>query len=189
VTIAAAILAAGGSRRLGQPKQLLAIDGTTLVETVVARVCASRCDRFAIVVGAHAADVIARVARHPVDIVANPHWQEGLASSVRAAAAWAQRIAASGLLLCVVDQPRLATEHLDRLVERFRASRTAVGSRYAGTLGVPAIVPATAFAELIALTGDRGARALLARPGTIAIDWADGAIDIDVAADLAHASG
>jgi CTP:molybdopterin cytidylyltransferase MocA len=184
VTIAAAILAAGGSRRLGRPKQLLPVGDGTLIELVVARVCAASCDRFALVVGAHATEVAARVQRYPVDIVDNADWQEGLGSSVRAAARWAHGINAHALLLCVVDQPKLSTAHLDQLVDTFRQTGDVVGSRYAGTVGVPAIFGAACFDELEALAGDRGARSLLGRLGTRVVDWPDGEIDIDVPADL-----
>lgn len=186
--IVAAVLAAGGSRRLGRPKQLLPLHGTTLVEAVVVRVCASSCDHVAVVVGSHASEVAAQVDRFPVEILENPDWQEGLGSSVRVAARWARRIGASALLLCVVDQPRLSTSHLDDLIDTFRQTGDAVGSRYSGTLGVPAIFSAASFDELEALAGDRGARALLGRAGTRIVDWPDGAIDIDVPADLVQLS-
>jgi xanthine dehydrogenase accessory factor len=185
--IAAAILAAGGSRRLGRPKQLLPVQGTTLVELIAARVCATSCDRIALVVGAHAAEVAARVERYGIEILDNPDWQEGISSSVRAAARWARRIEAQGLLLCVVDQPKLSTGHLDELVDTFRQSGDVVASRYANTLGVPAVFDAGSFDELEALAGDRGARSLLGRAGTRVVDWPEGAIDIDVPADLAWA--
>jgi CTP:molybdopterin cytidylyltransferase MocA len=184
--VAAAILAAGGSRRLGQPKQLLRIDGVTLAELVVARVCSTSCDRFALVVGAHATDVVARVQRYAVDIIYNADWEAGLGSSVRAAARWARRTCARGLLLCVVDQPKLSTTHLDELVQTFRQTGNTVGSRYSGALGVPAIFGAAYFDDLEVIAGDRGARSLLGRRGTHVIDWPDGAVDIDLPGDLAQ---
>lgn len=184
MTIAAAILAAGGSRRLGRPKQLLPFGDTTLVEAMIARVWATTCDHVGIVVGAHAADVVVQT-RSGVDIIDNPHWEEGMGSSVRTAVAWAESLESSGLLLCVVDQPRLTTQHLEALLAEFRRTHANVGSRYDGRLGVPAIFSARCFPALASLSGDRGARAVLARPGTRWIEWADGAFDIDVPKDLA----
>ncbi len=186
VEIVAAVLAAGGSRRLGRPKQLLPLHGTTLVEAVTARVLATSADFVAVVVGAQAAEVAAQVERFAVEILDNADWQEGIGASVRVAARWARRIGASALLLCVVDQPRLSTSHLEDLIDTFRQTGDAVGSRYSGTLGVPAIFGAASFDELEVLAGDRGARALLGRAGTRIVDWPDGAIDIDVPADLAQ---
>lgn len=186
MTVAAAILAAGGSTRLGQPKQLLAYGGATLVETIAARVRATSCTRTALVLGANRDAIATRVAHLGVDVVANEAWREGMASSVRAAVRWARTTACSGLLVAVVDQPHLSTAHLERLLAAFGAGADAIASRYAGRLGVPAVFPRSWFAALEQLQGDRGARGLLERSQAVAIDWAEGRIDIDEPADLRH---
>ncbi|HUJ60806.1 MAG TPA: NTP transferase domain-containing protein [Kofleriaceae bacterium] len=182
----AAILAAGASRRLGQPRQLVRLRGQPLVCAIARALGASSCDAVAVVLGAHG-DAIARVvAATGAARLANPDWREGIASSIRCAAAWAERAGADALVLATCDQVRLDARHVDRMLALHRAERVAVASRYAGTCGVPAVFGAADFAALDALAGDRGARGLLA--GCAAIDWPDGAFDLDTPAELAALS-
>jgi len=72
------------------------------------------------------------------------------------------------------------------LIETFTTERRAVGSRYDGSIGVPAIFPRAHFDRLYALEGDRGAKSLL-RGDVVAIDWPDGAVDVDTEADVSRA--
>ena len=85
---------------------------------------------------------------------------------------------------------RLTSEHARLLVAHYRAGGgVAVASRYADTLGVPAVFGRTRFADLLSLRGDQGARSLLrGDPDVIALDWPDGALDIDTPDDLATCS-
>jgi CTP:molybdopterin cytidylyltransferase MocA len=170
MTVAAAILAAGESRRLGRRKQLVEIEGEPLLRRTARIALASRADRVAAVLGAYREEIEPSLAGLAVEVVDNPEWREGMGSSIRAAVAWAR--GAEFLLLLVCDQPHLATPHLDALIAR----RALVGSRYAGTIGVPALVPAERFDDLAALRGDRGARGMFVD----AIDWEPGSIDLDV---------
>ena len=169
MTVVAAILAAGESRRLGHPKQLVEIEGEALLRRTARIALAARVDRVAVVLGAYREQIAPVLAGLAVEVLDNAEWREGMASSIRAAVEWAR--AADHLLLLVGDQPRLTTAHLDALIER----RALVGSRYAGVVGVPALFPAASFTELAALRGDRGARGMI----TDGIDWEPGAIDID----------
>ena len=183
--IAAAILAAGESRRLGRPKQLLPFRGTTLLRAIACEACISACDRVAVVVGAHAASVAGTVQGLPVAVVPNVLWQEGMAASIRCAVAWAVRGGSDALALLVCDQPALNAAHLDRLVAEYRVHRHPIASRYAGALGVPAVFGAAEFPQLFALSGDIGARRVLAATRPHAVDWPDGACDVDTA-PVAH---
>ena len=81
----AVVLAAGGSRRLGQPKQLLKRDGETLVHRAVRLALETKPQRVLLVVGGHAQAMRDAVADLEVEVVMNAGWEEGLASSVRAA--------------------------------------------------------------------------------------------------------
>jgi molybdenum cofactor cytidylyltransferase len=179
VVVAGVVLAAGSSSRLGRPKQLLDAGGVPLIRRVVAEVLASRAAPVAVIVGAHAEAVTAALAGLEVASIVNPDHGEGVASSVRAAAAFAERCGAGGLLLAVCDQPRLDRAHLDALIAAFDGAAP-VASAYGGTVGVPAIVPRAALPRLAALRGDHGARALLRDdPATRALPWPDGALDLD----------
>jgi CTP:molybdopterin cytidylyltransferase MocA len=177
--VAAAILAAGASRRLGRPKQLLPYRDTTLLRAVAVEVCAAACDHVIVIVGAYASAVSANVAGLPLSVVRNIHWREGVASSIRRAISWAVRAEYDGLALIVCDQPRLTRAHLDRLIALHRVTGRPAASRYDGIVGVPAVFGAHEFAALATLTGDVGARRLLASSAVATIDWPDGIFDID----------
>jgi molybdenum cofactor cytidylyltransferase len=173
VNIAAVILAAGESKRLGRRKQLEPVDGEPLLRRTARLALAARVSRVGVVLGAYRDDVLPALAGLDVDVLDNPGWSEGMASSLRIAAAWAQPYDA--LLVLVCDQPDLTTDHLNALLAL--AGDRAVASGYAGTAGVPAIIPRAIFPALAALTGDRGARGLLG--DAIVVPWEPGARDVD----------
>ena len=173
-----AILAAGASTRMApRKKQLVELDGEPLVRRAARLALASRASSVAVVLGAFADEIAPALAGLPVTRLDNADWAEGMASSVRAAATWAATTAASALLLCVCDQPAVTTAHLDALIAAHAAdpART-IGSAYAGAVGVPAIIPRARWPELLALRGDRGARALL---GEHVLPLAGGEHDVD----------
>jgi molybdenum cofactor cytidylyltransferase len=181
-----AILAAGASRRLGCPKQLLPFKGNELVRHLTLEVLASQAKEVAVIVGAHGERVAAAVAGLPVTCIVNLEWREGIASSIRCAAHWANRQQLTALTLVLSDQPYLESHHLDQLAGEHAAGANIVASRYHGVIGVPALFAATAFDMLFTLKGDAGAGTLLRqRPSTRSIEWPAGEIDIDTHHDLA----
>ena len=187
---AALVLAAGGSRRLGQPKQLLPCGDETLVRRAARMALATAPLRTLVVLGADADAVFASLSGLAVTRVDCADWQTGLAASLRAGLA-AVPAAAAGLLIVLCDQPALDAAHLERLCQAWREQPgRAAASRYAGRLGVPALVPRAWFADLLGLSGDAGARDLLAqrRAEVAAVDNEALAADIDVPADLVVAN-
>lgn len=182
--VVCAVLGAGGSSRLGRPKQLETYAGKPLVRHVVDEVAAASCDAVAVVLGASASRIAPVLAGSPAIELANAAWDEGIASSVRAAVTWAQGRGAAALVLVLADQPLIDGAHVDRLVEAWRAGAPAAASVYGGVLGVPAIFDAALFAELLALEGDRGAaRVLRDREDVARVSWPEGAVDVDTDAD------
>jgi len=195
MTVAAIILAAGASRRLGQPKQLLIYGGETMIERAIRMAGEAGAAPVIAVLGAHHEVICATVPLHKPSgaiPVINDRWELGIASSIAAGlcALDVNAPQATGALILGCDQPRLTTGHLRGLLEAFgaQASATIVASAYAGTLGIPAVFPREVFAELRALRGDKGARALLMQSPCplVALPFPGGEIDIDLPADLAH---
>jgi molybdenum cofactor cytidylyltransferase len=185
--IGCAVLAAGASRRLGRPKQLLSYRGQPLLLRAVEAACQSLATQVAVIVGADRGVVAALVSGTRAEVVENPHWQQGMSSSVRAAAAWARARGCDGLLLAVADQPHLSAAHLNALIAASDGATRIAASGYASLLGVPALFPSHVFHRLEALSGDVGARSLLRQsPAEIAlVAWPEGAEDIDTPADVA----
>ncbi|HEY3668378.1 MAG TPA: nucleotidyltransferase family protein [Polyangiaceae bacterium] len=178
--VGCAILAAGASRRLGQPKQLLLHRGQPLVRWAAQCVWQSKAARCAVVVGAQADAVRAALGALSLELIDNKEWQEGIASSIRAAVAWARDARCAALLLTLCDQPRLSSAHLDRLLLEHEWCGLAVGSGYGGKQGVPALFPQAYFEALGALRGDSGASALLNGEEPVAsVPWPDGELDVD----------
>jgi len=187
--LGAVILAAGASRRLGRSKQLILVDGETLIRRTVRAVLAVAPLRTAVVIGANAEETFRAVADLEVERVEAGDWASGMAASLRAGVD-ALGDAVDGLLVVLCDQPALSAAHLARLASAWRGAPDApVASAYAGLLGVPAIVPRTWFAELGMLEGDRGARDLLrARSDRVTAVAAPAlAVDIDEPRDLGAA--
>ena len=186
--VAAVLLAAGASSRMGTAKQLLRIGGESLVRRAVQTALASRCDRVLVVVGAHADRVRTELAGLPLRIVEAADWQEGLSASIRCgvAAARSDPPSADAVVLMVTDQPRMTTSHLDALVDALaEEAAERVASGYAGTVGVPALFGRRHFDALCSLRGDRGAKDLLQEDmGTlVTVPFPDAAFDVDTPED------
>ncbi len=180
VKVACALLAAGASRRLGQPKQLLSYHGQPLVRRAAQAIWQSRASACALVVGAHGAAVRAALGALPFEVLDNSAWDEGLASSIRVAVGWAQGSRCDALLVTLCDQPRLSVAHLDRLIAAFESSEGCVASSYAGKNGVPALLPKAHFEALAELRGDAGASQLLnGSIPVLAVPWPEGELDVD----------
>jgi len=182
-----AVLAAGGSRRLGTPKQLVPHRGRPLLEAVTAAACAAPVARVAVVLGARAPEIVPCLSSQDVDVLVNGHWQLGLASSIHCATSWAVARSAAALLLVSGDQPHLDAAHVGALLAAHRASGRAVASLYAGVRGVPALFPRSYFPRLLELRGDTGAAALLRGSDVVdEVPWPAGAFDVDEPADVAR---
>jgi CTP:molybdopterin cytidylyltransferase MocA len=189
--VACAILAAGSSRRLGRPKQLLVQRGQPLVLVAAECTLQSRAAACAVVIGARASAVREALGAAPIEILENADFAEGVASSIRVAARWASIRNCQALIVALCDQPKLTARHLDRLIEEHERHGSLVASTYCGKNAVPALFPAAYFAHLQALCGDTGASSLLNGGASVTgIPWPDGEFDVDnpEAAQRLHAN-
>jgi len=198
--VAALILAAGASRRMGSPKALLPWGKGSLLRHVAEVALASPCRETFVVLGAEGRRVADELRGLAVHAIENESWERGMGSSlatgIRAVEAGedpAEPWRAVLILLC--DQPAVTPELLGRLISvaregaRAEAPRTMVACRYAGSLGPPALFARSLFGELRALDGDRGAKALLLRDPTAvaSVEFAEGALDLDTPEDYDRA--
>ena len=190
MTIAAIVLAAGASRRLGQLKQLVDFEGETLLERALRLARESGAKPVVAVLGSEFAAICASVSFEGAIPVLNLQWEHGMSSSIHAGLNEAEVRApgALGALVMACDQPRLSTTHLRTLLAAFEAQATPsiIASEYAGMHGIPAVFPRIAFRSLRSLHGDKGARSLLTKPPceVIAVPFEGGEVDIDLPSDL-----
>lgn len=180
------VLAAGASRRLGQPKQLLPVGGTPLIRRVTELALSLPAAAVAVVLGAHAERIRPVLAGVPAEIILNPDWAEGLAASVRLGVGFAEEKGADAALFLLVDQPFVTGTLLNQLLETYRQTgQPLVACDYGTEQGVPLLVASRFFGELAQLRGDRGARALLRQyPNLVAtVPFPEGLQDLDTPED------
>ena len=181
--IVALVLAAGSSRRMGRPKQLLEIGGEPLIRRAVRQAAAAGLDQIVVVVGPHRAEIERALGDAGVRLVDNPDHLSGMASSLRAGLrALGSEVEAAIVMLA--DQPFQGPEVLSRLIAAFRQSgQPIVVPLYAGRRGNPVLFARSLFAELAAQQGDQGGREVLRahpeRIETVAFDRAELQTDLD----------
>ena len=186
-TIGALILAAGGSKRLGSPKQLVMRDGETLVRRAAKAASAAGARPVMVVLGADAAQVSPELAklRH-VRTVINEHWATGLASSLATGLRALMEIAGcDAVLVMLADQPMVDAPALRKLIAAFNREHRIVAAAYAGTVGVPAIFGCEHVRDLMRLTGDRGAgQWLRSHPDKVTtVSLPEAEVDVDTMTD------
>lgn len=183
MSVAAVVLAAGASRRLGSPKQLQALNGEVLLQRAVRVAAEAECSPVIVVLGADAEKIRTACPLSDAVVVINGGWEEGMASSLRLGVETCRVLAkdAEGIVVMTCDQPTVTAAHLRKLMGK----DSIVASRYAGRNGVPAFFPVRDFDALMKLQGDAGARELIANAD--AFDLEGGEVDIDTVADLEQA--
>lgn len=182
------ILAAGKSSRLGSPKQLLHYQGKSLISHTVDVALSTGLHPVIVVLGANSAAIKDELAAKEVMTVENAGWEEGMASSLRVGLQTMQQVAPSvdGIIFLVCDQPFVTKSLLVCLRnEQAETGKPATASSYGGKLGTPALFHRVLWPDLLQLTGDTGARKLLASlaDGVAAVPFEEGLADIDTKED------
>ena len=185
------LLAAGGSSRLGEAKQLVQFQGKTLIHRAAETLVDSQCDPVVVVLGAEIVESTSEIADLPVNICINEDWRSGMSSSIKAGLEEILLIEPDlgAVIITLCDQPHVTTVNIELMITEFqRTASPIVAAQYGETVGVPALFSKELFNELIELNGDKGARQIirdrLPFVKTIEIDKA--AVDIDVPDDVAR---
>ena len=187
------LLAAGRGSRFGDeaPKTLARLGRRPLVTHAVAAATMSGLRPVVVVVGCQAADVAA-AAGALAEIVENPDWESGMSTSLRAGlAAVIADTTVTAVAVALADQPRIGAEAYRRLAAAHREGAELAVATYGGKRGHPVLIGRSHFEEAMRMTGDEGARSLLAAHDVVEVpcDGTGDAADVDTRADLAALEG
>ncbi|MCI5082490.1 MAG: nucleotidyltransferase family protein [Saprospiraceae bacterium] len=158
------ILAAGASRRMGQPKQLLEWRG----ESLLARICrislSANVTQVVVVLGAHAPRIRPELDAFPeIQIAINEQWDLGMSSSIQAGLQLqlSQNPNLDAVLILLVDQPYIQLPHIQQFLAAATSEAPLVAADYGKHLGVPCLFKSSLFDHLLQLDGAAGARHLI----------------------------
>jgi molybdenum cofactor cytidylyltransferase len=193
--IAAIVLAAGQSRRMGSVNKLLAeVDGKPMVSHVLDSLAASQAKPITVVTGHDYAAVEKALPKRGFTLTHNPDYASGLSSSLRRGlAALPENI--DGVLVCLGDMPRVSPTVIDRLIAAFNPTegRAICVPTWQGKRGNPVLFARRFFAEMQDIAGDTGARALIGEHAEtvceVAMDDDAVLLDIDTPEALAALGG
>jgi molybdenum cofactor cytidylyltransferase len=184
------VLAAGSSSRMGgNPKQLIKWEGRTLLRRIVDTALATEMRPIVVVVGANKQQIAPELSNLPITIIDNPFWQQGLSTSIKTglAALYLTSKDIDGVLFLLTDQPHVDRGLLLQLMHVFQESdKGIVASKYADSLGVPALFSRAYIEELLSLDGDQGAKWVILKhlDDCAEVQFEPGRIDLDTSQDV-----
>jgi molybdenum cofactor cytidylyltransferase len=182
--IAAVVLSAGESSRMGRPKALLPIEGETFIGRIVASLKQTQVGKIVVVLG-HNSDLLAAAIRPlAVEILINPNYKLGQLSSLQVAVRNLLPDAdCAGILVHLVDHPYIDASLVDRMIQQFYESKKdIVVPRCRGKRGHPVLFSRALFGELLDAPMDQGAKAVVNAHGneTLEIDTDEKGITVDI---------
>ena len=182
-------MAAGASRRLGQPKQLLDFKSQTLIRKISKEALEAEVGEVTVVTGFDHTRIEKEIQDLPLEVFYNSFWEEGLGASIRNGLKHILKAKpdTDAILLALVDQPYVDSIHLKKLANSFdRSQPMIIASAYSGTFGVPVLFDRMYFKEMMNLKGDEGGKKVFLKylKKIVEIPFAAGSIDIDQQNDL-----
>ncbi len=190
--VAAIVLAAGRSTRMGANKLLEDLDGKPVVRHVVEAALASRCEAVSVVLGHQAVEVSAALEGLDVRFIHNPQYADGMSTSLAAGVQQTPE-ATMAVLVCLGDMPLVTPNMMDAVIDGLarNTDAKAVVPVASGRRANPVLITRALFADVAKLSGDVGAKAILDRAGPdlveVAIDDPAVLIDVDTQAALTEA--
>lgn len=158
------ILAAGASKRMGEPKQLLAWGNSTLIEYIIQKALKVEVNEVSVVLGANYNTINNKIKKYPINIINNIDWKAGLSSSIsKAVSHYNIESKIDALIFILADQPFITDDYLNRMLSNFTPNQNQIkATRYEdGKLGIPVLFDKFYFDELLCLNGDIGANHIL----------------------------
>ncbi|MCZ4225110.1 nucleotidyltransferase family protein [Pedobacter rhodius] len=185
------ILAAGNSSRMGKPKQLLRFNGHALLNIVINESLKTTFRPVVVVLGAYAATIKEASAYKDVTYTINEDWENGLSSSISFGLNTALTVDADleNAIITVADQVHISSAIFEELHRKQRLTKkNIVACSYSQTTGTPALFNKKYFDDLLALSGENGAKRLIKQyiDDTATIPFELGKVDIDTETDYSN---
>ena len=182
--IAAVVLSAGESSRMGRPKALLPIEGETFIGRIVGSLKRTQVGKILVVLGHNAGPLAAAIGALPVEILINPNYQLGQLSSLQVAVrTLLPDPDCDGMLVHLVDHPYIDASLVDRMIRQFYESKKdIVVPRCRGKRGHPVLFSRRLFGELLDAPMDQGAKAVVNAHGdaTLEMETDEEGITVDI---------
>ena len=159
MAIAILLLAAGDSKRMGEPKQLLKIGQTTMLGKVISNSLKTKADSINVVLGANSKMIIPELPKN-INIIINEKFGNGLSSSIQKGVENLTEF--DSILVALGDQPFVHSNYFDEMINiSVQNPENIIASDYGKYKGVPALFPKRFYSKLLKLSGDKGAKKLL----------------------------
>ena len=181
------ILAAGSSSRMGTSKQMLPIEGKSLLAKTISAAIEAKLENIIVILGSNADEHRIEANEFPVTTLLNNDWHKGMGTSIKTGVEHFQRQQSiQGVVILVCDQPKLSPEIILSLIEKEKQThKPIIASQYANTLGVPALFMRTVFDKLLTLGHDHGAKKIIMENSdhVSIVEFPAGEIDLDTKED------
>lgn len=178
--ISALLLAAGGSSRLGQPKQLVFFKNQLLINYIIDRISRGGLFDIRIVLGSHFAEIKEHITDKKLQIIQNLDWREGISSSIKCGLRSLNQ-ETEAVIIFTVDQPFLKPELISEIIQKFHVSKAnIIAACVSGQIVHPVLYRKEVFSKLMELKGDIGGKAIFASEFVETIDWEDEKLLLDI---------
>jgi len=182
--IAAVVLSAGESSRMGRPKALLPINGATFIEKIVAALKQTTIGKLIVVLGHNPEELRRRIEPLGVEILVNPDYRRGQLSSLQVAVRYLEKLSdCDAMLVHLVDHPYVDAKLVKLMIDRYYGDgKLVVVPCYRGKRGHPVILSRRLFGELLNAPLDQGAKAVVNahRGDTLELDTEEIGITLDI---------
>lgn len=189
MNVAIVILAAGAASRMGQPKQLLPINGKSLIKYITEIAMDTACYPVTVVLGANRQLIRGELDKMPITVIDNPKWEDGMASSIKMGLIGTYMTAKEieAVIFLTVDMPYISSELINKLIEKAiqNPDSQIIASKYDGQIGIPVLFKRSIFNDLLDLSGEQGAKKVILQHlnNTKTIDFPEGKFDLDTQVD------
>jgi molybdenum cofactor cytidylyltransferase len=179
------ILAAGASSRMEMPKQLLMIEGKTLIRRVSEMAIETSCHPIVVVLGANKEPIRKEIEKIPLTIIENPKWEDGMSSSMKMGlvGAYLTEKEIDAVIFLTVDMPFVSSKLINDMIAKAieNPDSQIVACSYEKQFGIPVLFKRSLFNDLLELKGDEGAKKIVLKnkDKTSLIDFPEGKFDLD----------